>query len=239
MSCRGVWQFSGNLVLGLNVVQDLAKIWPRSLDVELFLQWCLEIAVVSHSGKYIGVWQLQRFDNYSDFAIAEFCSGKCSCVLPGSNFWQVQLSGKLLMSMGEELHNNEELISKDATQVRIRGILSKIAYAITSDLYQSGIQITVLHITEYMKFNFNIEFGNNLVLSTSYTEKICGALEQGQVYGSGVFEQWSGFGVRSTFLMDSCKVWFGAVVSCRGVWKFSGIRLECDATYGQDLAQMG
>ncbi|GMP42482.1 hypothetical protein CsSME_00012217 [Camellia sinensis var. sinensis] len=103
-----------------------------------------------------------------------------------------------LLNQGEELNNNGEFyiqrypqlnvkvvdgsslvvaivlnsIPKETTQVLHRGSLSKVAYSIVSALCQREIQVSTIYKTEYEKLKLATEFGNNVVVSESYAEKI-------------------------------------------------------------------
>ncbi|KAF5952706.1 hypothetical protein HYC85_010650 [Camellia sinensis] len=63
-------------------------------------------------------------------------------------------------------------IPKETTQVLHRGSLSKVAYSIVSALCQREIQVSTIYKTEYEKLKLATEFGNNVVVSESYAEKI-------------------------------------------------------------------
>ncbi|PSS24839.1 Protein ECERIFERUM like [Actinidia chinensis var. chinensis] len=64
-------------------------------------------------------------------------------------------------------------IPKGTTQVLLRGSLSKVAHSIVSTLCQRGIQVSTFYKTECEKLKLaTTEFGNNLALSRSYTEKV-------------------------------------------------------------------
>ncbi|KAH7864094.1 hypothetical protein Vadar_025647 [Vaccinium darrowii] len=63
-------------------------------------------------------------------------------------------------------------IPKGTTQVLLRGCLSKVAYSLASALCQRGIQVSMFYKIEFERLKVSTEFGDGLVLSRSYAEKI-------------------------------------------------------------------
>ncbi|KAH7835923.1 hypothetical protein Vadar_031144 [Vaccinium darrowii] len=63
-------------------------------------------------------------------------------------------------------------IPKGTTEVLLRGCLSKVAYSLASALCQRGIQVSTFYKIEFERLKVSTEFGDNLVLSRSYAEKI-------------------------------------------------------------------
>ncbi|XP_031277539.1 very-long-chain aldehyde decarbonylase CER1-like [Pistacia vera] len=63
---------------------------------------------------------------------------------------------------------------KETTQVVLRGNLTKVAYAVAFALCQRGIQVVTLRESEYQKLkkSFDGKFESNLVISTTYSQKI-------------------------------------------------------------------
>ncbi|XP_022146958.1 protein ECERIFERUM 1-like isoform X1 [Momordica charantia] len=155
-------------------------------------------AIPKYNLQYFLQWQTQSINSLIEEAIVKAEQKGCKVLTLGllNQGEELNLYGGLYVQRNPKLRvkvvDGSSLavavvlntIPKLATQVLLRGKLTKVAYALSDSLCQKGIQVAVLHEEEYRKLNksFNTKFESNPVLSKGYSQNIW-------LVGDGVTEE--------------------------------------------------